>query len=47
MRTKGGLKEGVPQVYLNQHENGPIYEPICTVGYGRAPLCTSRSEELN
>jgi hypothetical protein len=38
MRTKGGLKEGVTPVYLKQHENELIYEPICTVGYGRAPV---------
>lgn len=47
MRAKGRLKEGVIPVYLNQHENEPIYEPICTVGYERAPLCPSRGEELS
>lgn len=41
MRAKGRLKEGVIPVYLNQNENEPIYEPICTVGYERAPLCPS------
>lgn len=42
LRAKGRLKEGVIPVYLNQHENEPIYEPICTVGYEHAPLCPSR-----
>ena len=46
MRAKGRLKEGVIPIYLNQHENERINEPICTVGYERAPLFPSRGEEL-